>query len=118
MNSLKMTLFVLQSNLMHEFENVLMLAAYFETDLLADARTFVDELLQGDVALADIYKHDHIKEAIEDRLADVQHVDVVLEEHGGDVGDDALFVITGDGDDGFLLWGCHDYFCSPCFFSW
>ena len=51
-------------------------------------------------SLLNVYEHNHGEHAAEDRLADVQNVDVDVGERDADARDDAHAVVADDGDDG------------------
>ncbi len=66
-----------------------------------DVRTITLGLSLLDCATGDIDEHNHCEVALHERLADVENVDVLLGERGGDVRGDALGVARKYGYDGF-----------------
>ena len=46
----------------------------------------------GDLGRSHVHGHDHGEGALEDRLGDVQDIDIVLSQQGADGGDDAYLI--------------------------
>ena len=55
-------------------------------------------------SLLNVYEHNHGEHAAEDRLADVQNVDVDVGERDADARDDSNAVVADDGNNGMHGW--------------
>ena len=63
------------------------------------------ELGEGEGEVLDIHHHVHDQGVFEDALVDVFDIDIIFVEEGGDGGNDALVVGTGDADTGYFFVG-------------
>ena len=89
------------SDPVHGVENILPLHVHRKPARLADGAKMLREHIERHFALGKIDEHDHCEVALHERLADVENVDVLLGERGGDVRGDAFGVARKYGYDGF-----------------